>query len=317
MAHGQDDTEPSGPMKWFRAYSEMFSDTKIRRLPVSHRWCWMAMLSIASQSKPRGVCMIADKTPATIEDIADYANIPVDECAAAIAVFVQREMVREDDGFYVICNWGKRQFASDDVTARTSKAKQKNVPGNNAGTFPRTTPERPTEYRVQSTENRPQKAEVTAQNEDDSVANATGASAGEYDEFADFDEPQDEVLLPERVTAREPNATYATLDAIAMIVAGQPADAVWKKTERGRFCGVLARMLLTYPQGDIVTCARWLQSNEFYQSTGIDPMTLEKQMARWSAAGKPLTFAAPSRTSSRRVMTPEELAMEAEYTYDD
>lgn len=337
MTQVQDAAEPSGPMKWFRVYSEMFSDTKIRRLPVAHRWCWLAMLSIASQSKPRGVCMIADKTPATIEDIADYANIPVDECAAAIAVFVKREMVREDDGFYVICNWGKRQFASDDVTARTSKAKQKNVPGNNAGTFPRTTQDRPTEYRVQSTENRPQKAEITAQNPERSVAIATGASAGEYDDFDDWDadlpplpdppkkpsaasypqpvaatvdnegEPVDNAE-PTPVTAAEPtgtrcsapkaNATWSVVESFGQIV---NADvSAWPTPEKRKYCGIVARMLKSYTADEITGCAAWMASNTFRRANGITLGNVEGGIRAWCDDGKPSTYQKPKTEAEPR-----------------
>jgi DnaD/phage-associated family protein len=93
----------------------------------------------------------------TVEDLSDIAAIPVEDVCNGLETFQQQGMIHKDGDTYVVTNWNKRQFISDDVTARVKKHRQKaKNDGENDG---ETLQERssnvsvtPPEYRDQSTE---------------------------------------------------------------------------------------------------------------------------------------------------------------------
>jgi hypothetical protein len=83
-----------------------------------------------------------------LEDLVDEASIQMCDVEAGMQAFIDQKMVHIEEGasgsVYVLSNWGKRQFASDNVTARTQKhrANEAKQPvaqakrGNGKGTFP-------------------------------------------------------------------------------------------------------------------------------------------------------------------------------------
>lgn len=114
-------------MKWFRLYTEVRRDPKLRRLPVSYRWVWIAILCIARESPKPGWLLLRKNMPAKPEDIADEANVPLEDAARAIEFFKSGsyEMLAEENGVLRVINWGKRQFENDSSAARTRRYRER------------------------------------------------------------------------------------------------------------------------------------------------------------------------------------------------
>ena len=74
-------------MKWFRLYTEIRRDPKLRRLPVSYRWVWITILCIARESPRPGWLLLRRDMPAQPADIADEANVPQEDAVRAIELF--------------------------------------------------------------------------------------------------------------------------------------------------------------------------------------------------------------------------------------
>ncbi|NMP23802.1 phage replisome organizer N-terminal domain-containing protein [Sulfobacillus harzensis] len=113
-------------MEWFRFYSDTISNPKIRRLPVTSRWIWVSVLALANASPERGTLQIEAGLPYSTEDIADAAKVSEAEVEQALATFVEQSMLTlMPEGYYRVTGWDKRQFESDDSTARSRKSRAK------------------------------------------------------------------------------------------------------------------------------------------------------------------------------------------------
>lgn len=131
---------PRKPQPWFRFYVETFHDRKIRHIPVPLRWAWAAVLGAARESPEPGRLMIAEGVPMTVPELADYAAMREKDVTAALDLMVRLGMISRDGGVIAVRNFHRRQFLSDDVTARTrthrerSKERSNDVPGTTEGT---------------------------------------------------------------------------------------------------------------------------------------------------------------------------------------
>lgn len=149
---------------WFRCYTEIKRDRKLRRLPINFRWIWVAILAMAKESPVQGKLLISEKIPATIEDIADESAADIEETEQAIQKFIEQDMMHEEDGVMILTNWDKRQYVSDNSTARVRKyreQKRETLPkrfGNNEVTPPET--ETDTETDTEKEEEGPEKPET-------------------------------------------------------------------------------------------------------------------------------------------------------------
>jgi hypothetical protein len=127
-------------MEWFRFYSEMMHDRKIRRMTPEQRWVWVAVLSLASQSPVRGRLLMGHGIQLNSADIADEAAVPERVVVEALEVLQAFCMIHLENSVIVVTKWEKRQFASDNATTRTSKhrdntdRRSEDVPVNNGGT---------------------------------------------------------------------------------------------------------------------------------------------------------------------------------------
>jgi hypothetical protein len=110
---------------WFRCYTEITRDRKLRRLPPDLRWVWIAVMAIAKESPLEGRLLLSEGIPATIDDIADEAAMEPRETKEALDKFEQQNMLHVEDGVYVCTNWGKRNFESDGSTDRVMKHRAK------------------------------------------------------------------------------------------------------------------------------------------------------------------------------------------------
>ncbi len=111
---------------WFRLYSEIKQDRKLRRCTGEERWCWIVIMCIASESPERGYLYITDGVPCNFEDIADEAALPVEVVEAAIFKFSGMNMMHQEDGVWVVSKFLDRQYDKpSDRPENTSKRKQK------------------------------------------------------------------------------------------------------------------------------------------------------------------------------------------------
>lgn len=110
---------------WFRCYTEIKRDRKLRRLPPEHRWVWVVLMALAKESPLEGQLLISEDIPLTIDDIADEAAVEPEDAAQAIERFKEQNMLYEEDGVFVLANWDKRQFVSDTSTDRVRKHRQR------------------------------------------------------------------------------------------------------------------------------------------------------------------------------------------------
>lgn len=62
------------------------------------------------------------------------------------------------------------------------------------------------------------------------------------------------------------------------------------RAERGRQSKTAQSLLADHDRDAIQACARWLWSQDFWRSRGIDVMTVRDQIPRWIAAGRPQEF---------------------------
>jgi hypothetical protein len=108
-------------LNWFRFYTEAVADQKLRRLPPAQRWLWVAVLTLARQSPEPGRLVIGGNVAATLQDVSDVAAIPMPDVEAGMAAFEAQGMVAREGDVWVVVNWGKRQYESDNTTERVAR----------------------------------------------------------------------------------------------------------------------------------------------------------------------------------------------------
>lgn len=91
-------------MKWFRFYSEFRSDTKIKRLPVHHRYAFVILLCLANECENRGFITHLDD-----EDIAFELEMEAGDWQTLKAKFRVKGFIEVIEGGIKISNWEKRQ----------------------------------------------------------------------------------------------------------------------------------------------------------------------------------------------------------------
>lgn len=119
-------------MPWFRVYSEVLDDRKIKRIRKDTGQgkaiilgLWISLLSLANESPERGKLLISPGIPYTLEDIASETDIETEILDRLITEFRKLEMIN-GDGVMEIKNWNNRQFKSDNSTERVKKSRMKN-----------------------------------------------------------------------------------------------------------------------------------------------------------------------------------------------
>ena len=127
-------------LPWYRMYVETVEDKKLRRLPASQRWLWVALLALARTSPVEGVLLLTDGVPVTVDDMADAAAIRRADATAGVKAFHKLGMLHRDGALLVVSNWDKRQFASDVSTERVQRYRERlrNGKGNSQETVSET-----------------------------------------------------------------------------------------------------------------------------------------------------------------------------------
>lgn len=85
-------------------------DRKLRRLSHAERLAWfVGFLDIAADSPVRGALLIADHEPATPEDVAHSADVPLRVALAAWQKLTALGRLEEVDGVTFVANWDDHQ----------------------------------------------------------------------------------------------------------------------------------------------------------------------------------------------------------------
>ena len=120
-------------MPWFRLYSEILDDKKIKRIcrATGHTKAmvigvWVCLLSLANESSERGSLLISENIPYDLDDLSSETELPEDQLDALLKAFERYDMLRYDskDG-WAILNWNDRQFKSDNSIDRVQKYREK------------------------------------------------------------------------------------------------------------------------------------------------------------------------------------------------
>jgi hypothetical protein len=117
---------------WFRFYSEALSDRKIVRVCSMTRQpkfaimgVWSSLLSMANDSPERGLLLIGEDLPLTLDEIFFEIGIDPEIGEIIVSAFIQVGMVSVDGDAYSITHWDDRQFASDNSTDRVKKFRER------------------------------------------------------------------------------------------------------------------------------------------------------------------------------------------------
>lgn len=89
--------------------------------PVTIIGAWSIILAIASKSPVRGCLYLAKDEPYTSDDIADMLEWKEQDTDILLDNLIAMGMMDYDDGVFVVSNWGKRQYESDNSTKRVRK----------------------------------------------------------------------------------------------------------------------------------------------------------------------------------------------------
>lgn len=151
------------PLPWFRLYSEMISDRKITaisRLTSCSRLevigALTTLLALASESPIRGHLLITQNIPYEISDFVDVFELPPPDVEKLLQAIQKLEIIDFVDGTWIILNWNKRQYKSDDSYDRVTKFRETHksnatvTPGNSYSNGFVTPPETDTESDTES-----------------------------------------------------------------------------------------------------------------------------------------------------------------------
>lgn len=131
-------------MEWFRLYSDVRSDNKLKTLTDSEFRVWVNLLCVASEQPD------SDRGTIPADDLfvlaAEVAGTDETLLGETLAKLIRLRIVSMDDGIIHFLKWDKRQFASDNSTIRVQKHRAKKVqqastvafaPRNTHETFPK------------------------------------------------------------------------------------------------------------------------------------------------------------------------------------
>jgi len=118
------------PMPWFRVYSEILDDRKLKRISKKTGQSkaliigvWISLLALANKSIERGKLMISEDLPYSIDDLEDETGLPQEIIGQLLDEFRIMGMISGNITIE-ISNWSKRQFKSDDVSKRVRRFRE-------------------------------------------------------------------------------------------------------------------------------------------------------------------------------------------------
>lgn len=107
-------------MRWLRLYDEIIDDPKVLQLSHEFRWNFVQILCIANRNSERG--SLPD-----LRQCAIHMRMTLKKATRVIDELMRLGFIdKSKDGKGLeIHNWHKRQFKSDDITARTAESKER------------------------------------------------------------------------------------------------------------------------------------------------------------------------------------------------
>ena len=102
----------SGEMKWFRLYSEIIRDPKVRRLKDAAKFgILVGLLALAGESKIRGWVCIEEDMPYELGELAEILMATPEKITETISDLQKLRIIQvDDDGIIKFPNWDKRQY---------------------------------------------------------------------------------------------------------------------------------------------------------------------------------------------------------------
>lgn len=102
----------SGEMKWFRLYSEIIHDPKVRRLKDAAKFgVLVGLLALASECKIRGWVCIEEDMPYELDELAEILMATPEKISETISDLQKLRIIQvDDDGIIKFPNWDKRQY---------------------------------------------------------------------------------------------------------------------------------------------------------------------------------------------------------------
>lgn len=114
-------------MFWWRFYTEMPRDRKIRRLKPEHRWLWCCVLTAARESPVPGCLLVSENEAYDLADLADLAGMTEPSVKRGLRHMHELNLIETDDaGTWHVPAFMQRQFPSDSSTDRTRAYRRNN-----------------------------------------------------------------------------------------------------------------------------------------------------------------------------------------------
>lgn len=114
-------------------------------------------------------------------------------------------------------------------------------------------------------------------------------------------EEKGNTTTPTGVAARPSNPSWELLEAACDVLGIEATDY---GGERDKQLAAAKRLLKKHSTDDVIACLRWLHSDEWRRSHGIDLMTVEQNMARWIGANRPTAMPAGKGDSQQPAWVP-------------
>ena len=118
---------------WFRAYSEMLHDPKLRRMSPSQRWVWIGLLCLASDAPERGVLELAPGVAYEIEDLAGTIGAEEEDVKRCLDIADSLGMMRTEGSALILVNWEKRQYDNPSDAPEQTRERKRNSTGMTCG----------------------------------------------------------------------------------------------------------------------------------------------------------------------------------------
>ncbi len=110
---------------WFRAYSEMLHDPKLKRMTPAQRWVWVGLLCLASDSEDRGVLELAPGVAYELDDLALAMDVDAETVDTCLGHAAELGMLRRDGTKLIVVNWDKRQYDNPSDTPEQTRERQR------------------------------------------------------------------------------------------------------------------------------------------------------------------------------------------------
>lgn len=98
---------------WFRMYTDLYRNIKLRKLPVKHQIVFIWILCLKKEGNLDGV---------DIADLSWLLRLDENTLKESIAVLIENDLILED---FSPKGWNERQFVSDSSTERVAKYRQR------------------------------------------------------------------------------------------------------------------------------------------------------------------------------------------------